>query len=90
MLDLNRYPPQEPQFSVSVNGGAAQPFWPDAGSYTVTITVQAGDTFVITPDAGKPFEDPKAVTFSEGTYTVVAGGTYTISGNPGDFRITKN
>lgn len=90
MLDLNRYPPQEPQFSVSVNGGAAQPFWPDAGSYTVTITVEAGDTFVITPDAGKPFEDPKAVTFSEGTYTVVTGGTYTISGNPGDFRITKN
>ena len=90
MLDLTRIPPQEAQFSVSVNGGAAQPFWPVGGSYEVKITVSAGDTFVITPDAGKPLEDPKAVTFSEGTYTVVSGGTYTISGNPGDFSIAKN
>ena len=90
MLDLTRLGVQEAQFKVSVNGGAAQPFWPVGGSYEVTFTVSAGDTFVITPDAGKPLEDPKAVTFSEGVYTVVSDGTYTISGNPGDFRITKN
>ena len=57
--------------------------------YTVTVTLAEGDTFVFTPDVGK-IEDPKAFTFSEGTYTVVVAGTYTISGLQGDLHIAKN
>ena len=88
-LNLERYGAQEPQIYISVNGGDAQPFWWDGMYYTVTVTLAEGDTFVITPDAGK-IEDPKAFTFSEGTYTVVVAGTYTISGLQGDLHIAKN
>ncbi len=89
MLDLTRIPPQEPQITISVNGGDAQPFWWDGMYYTVTVTLAEGDTFVFMPDVGK-IEDPKAFTFSEGTYTVVVAGTYTISGLQGDLHIAKN
>ncbi len=88
-LNLERYGAQEPQIYISVNGGDAQPFWWDGMYYTVTVTLAEGDTFVFTPDVGK-IEDPKAFTFSEGTYTVVAAGTYTISGLQGDLHIAKN
>lgn len=88
-LNLERYGAQEPQIYISVNGGDAQPFWWDGMYYTVTVTLAEGDTFVFMPDVGK-IEDPKAFTFSEGTYTVVAAGTYTISGLQGDLHIAKN
>lgn len=88
-LNLERYGAQKPQIYISVNGGDAQPFWWDGMYYTVTVTLAEGDTFVITPDVGK-IEDPKAFTFSEGTYTVVVAGTYTISGLQGDLHIAKN
>ncbi len=88
-LNLERYGAQEPQIYISVNGGDAQPFWWDGMYYTVTVTLAEGDTFVFTPDVGK-IEDPKAFTFSEGTYTVVVAGTYTISGLQGDLHIAKN
>ena len=88
-LNLERYGAQEPQICISVNGGDAQPFWWDGMYYTVTVTLAEGDTFVFMPDVGK-IEDPKAFTFSEGTYTVVTGGTYTISGLQGDLHIAKN
>ena len=88
-LNLERYGAQKPQISISVNGGDAQPFWWDGMYYTVTVTLAEGDTFVLMPDVGK-IEDPKAFTFSEGTYTVVVAGTYTISGLQGDLHIAKN
>ena len=88
-LNLERYGAQKPQITISVNGGDAQPFWWDGMYYTVTVTLAEGDTFVFMPDVGK-IEDPKAFTFSEGTYTVVTGGTYTISGLQGDLHIAKN
>ena len=88
-LNLERYGAQEPQISISVNGGDAQPFWWDGMYYTVTVTLAEGDTFVFMSDVGK-IEDPKAFTFSEGTYTVVVAGTYTISGLQGDLHIAKN
>ena len=88
-LNLERYGAQEPQITLSVNGGDAQPFWWDGMYYTVTVTLAEGDTFVFMPDVGK-IEDPKAFTFSEGTYTVVVAGTYTISGLQGDLHIAKN
>ncbi|MBR6053312.1 MAG: hypothetical protein IKP55_06010, partial [Clostridia bacterium] len=88
-LNLERYGAQEPQIYISVNGGDAQPFWWDGMYYTVTVTLAEGDTFVFMPDVGK-IEDPKAFTFSEGTYTVVVAGTYTISGLQGDLHIAKN
>ena len=88
-LNLERYGAQEPQISISVNGGDAQPFWWDGMYYTVTVTLAEGDTFVFTPDVGI-IEDPKAFTFNEGTYTVVVAGTYTISGLQGDLHIAKN
>ena len=88
-LNLERYGAQEPQISISVNGGDAQPFWWDGMYYTVTVTLAEGDTFVFMSDVGK-IEDPKAFTFSEGTYTVVVAGTYVISGLQGDLHIAKN
>ena len=88
-LNLERYGAQKPQISISVNGGDAQPFWWDGMYYTVTVTLAEGDTFVLMPDVGK-IEEPKAFTFSEGTYTVVVAGTYTISGLQGDLHIAKN
>ena len=92
MLDLNRLGVQEPQMSISVNGGAAQPFWPDAGSYTTTVTLAANDAFTISTnpgilEGGDEFFDLNAETH---VYTVKTGGVYTFMGDPGILRVTKN
>ncbi|MBP5349100.1 MAG: hypothetical protein J6Z13_01915 [Clostridia bacterium] len=95
MLDLTRIPPQEPQITISVNGGEAQPFWPDRGWYSITVKLAARDTFKIAFGEGKGRinDDPESCfTYDEmtDTYTVNANGTYVISGLMGDLRVEKN
>ena len=95
MLDLTRIPPQEPQITISVNGGDAQPFWPDRGWNSITVKLAAHDTFKIAFGEGKGRinDDPEGCfTYDEmtDTYTVNANGTYVISGLMGDLRVEKN
>ena len=95
MLDFNRLGVQEPQITISVNGGDAQPFWPDRGWYSITVKLAARDTFRIAFGEGKGRinDDPeRCFTYDEmtDTYTVNANGTYVISGLMGDLRVEKN
>ena len=92
MLDFNRLGVQEPQITLSVNGGDAQPFWPDAGFYTATVTLTAGDEITFTPDMGKLDGEEIYFSFNAETrgYTAKTDGTYVISGLQGDLKVKKN
>ena len=92
MLDFNRLGVQEPQITLSVNGGDAQPFWPEQGQYTITVTLQAGDEITFTPDMGKFDGGEIYFTFNAETrgFTAKTDGTYVISGLQGDLKVKKN
>lgn len=92
MLDFNRLGVQEPQITLSVNGGDAQPFWPEQGQYTITVTLNAGDEITFTPDMGKFDGGEIYFTFNAETrgFTAKTDGTYVISGLQGDLKVKKN
>ena len=90
LLSLSLSEGREPQISISVNGGTAQPFWPDEGRYTLTVTLALGDTFTL-QNAGE-IGNPKAFEYNSGTqtYTVITAGTYTFTGDPGMIQVIRN
>ena len=89
-LNLARSGAQQSPISISVNGGTAQPFWPDEGRYTLTVTLALGDTFTL-QNAGE-IGNPKAFEYNSGTqtYTVITAGTYTFTGDPGMIQVIRN
>ena len=92
LLSLSLSEGREPQISISVNGGTAQPFWPDAGFYTATVKLAPNDTFVFQPREGMVENANEFFDFNSetGVYTVRTGSDYTFTGDAGILRVTKN
>ena len=97
MLDIGRFGAQDSPISISVNEGAAQPFWPNGGSgATLTVTLAENDTFTFTPPAGMLEGGDQyfynCLNFNDWTqyYTVITAGTYTFTGDPGMIQVIRN